>query len=88
MADLVELYSVGQFTMEEIERLVGIRLARAVVAQHYPLTREQVVHHVDGNQRNNDLVNLEVYASQADHMAVHHGQAVEPVWRLAGLNRT
>ena len=59
----------------------GGRLARAIVAQHYPLNREEVVHHVDGNQRHNNLDNLEVYASQADHMAKHHGRAIEPVWK-------
>ena len=58
----------------------GGRLARAIVAQHYLLTRDEVVHHIDGNQRHNDLNNLEVYASQADHLAVHHGRQIEPVW--------
>lgn len=58
----------------------GGRLARAVVAQHYPLSRIEVVHHKDGNQRNNNLDNLAVYASQADHLAVHHGRHLEPVW--------
>ena len=59
----------------------GSRLARAIVAQHYPLSPVEVVHHIDTNQRNNDLANLEVYSSQADHMAKHHGRAIDPVWK-------
>lgn len=58
----------------------GGRLARAIVAQHYPLQREQVVHHKDGNQKNNDLANLAVYADQQSHLAVHRGRNVQPVW--------
>ena len=59
------------------------RLARAIVAQHVTLLPEHIVHHVDGNQRHNDLANLWVFASQADHMAHHRGRAVEPLWRGA-----
>ena len=63
----------------------GGRQARAVVASHYPLTREQVVHHKDFDQRNNAILNLAVYASQADHMAVHRGRQVKPVWDGASV---
>jgi hypothetical protein len=59
----------------------GGRLARAIVSQHYPLSRDEVVHHVDGDQRHNDLSNLAVYASHADHLAAHHGRQIDPVWR-------
>lgn len=59
----------------------GGRLARAIVSQHYLLSPIEVVHHVDGNQRNNDLMNLEVYASNADHLAKHHGRQIDPVWK-------
>lgn len=58
----------------------GSRLARAIVAQHFDLQREQIVHHKDDNQRHNDLANLAVYASHADHMAHHRGRQVETVW--------
>lgn len=58
----------------------GGRQARAAVASHFPLTREQVVHHKNGNQRDNAITNLEVYASQADHMAMHRGREIAPVW--------
>lgn len=66
----------------------GGRLARAIVSQHYPLQRDHVVHHIDGNQRNNDLANLQVYASQADHMAVHRGRHVDSVWDGASMPQT
>lgn len=59
----------------------GSRLARALVAQHYPLSPVEIVHHLDGNQRHNDLANLAVYATQSDHIAVHHGRKIEPTWR-------
>jgi len=58
----------------------GSRLARAIVAQHFDLRSEQIVHHKDGDQRHNDLSNLAVYASHADHMAHHRGRQVDAVW--------
>lgn len=58
----------------------GTRLARAIVSQHFDLDSEHVVHHVDGNERHNDLANLEVYASSADHHRIHRGRAVAPIW--------
>lgn len=59
----------------------GQRLARAIVAQQFRLLPGHVVHHKDGDNRNNDKANLRVFASQSDHMAHHHGkQAVAPLW--------
>lgn len=58
----------------------GQRLARAIVAQHFDLEPAHVVHHKDGDDRHNDLVNLAVYASQAEHMAAHRGREVSPLW--------
>ena len=58
----------------------GSRLARAIVAQHFDLQPEQIVHHKDDNQRHNDLSNLAVFASHADHMAQHRGRQIQPVW--------
>ncbi len=40
----------------------GQRLARAIVSQHFDLQPLHVVHHVDKDNRNNDLSNLEVYS--------------------------
>ena len=60
----------------------GMRRARAeVMRAGFPLTSAHVVHHVDGNQRNNDRRNLWVFGSQGDHVKHHHGKRVEPLWR-------
>ena len=58
----------------------GQRLARLIVAQHYPLQPGHVVHHVDGDDRNNDRRNLVVYASQGDHISAHRGGKTTPIW--------
>ena len=58
----------------------GSRIARAIVAKHFPLEREHVVHHQDGDQRNNVLDNLAVFESNAVHMAHHRGRKVVPLW--------
>jgi hypothetical protein len=36
-----------------------------------PLLPEEVVHHIDGNKRNNDPKNLMIFASQKDHATFH-----------------
>lgn len=38
-----------------------------------PLKDEEVVHHIDGNRRNNDPVNLMVFATNSDHVLYHKG---------------
>lgn len=58
----------------------GQRLARAVVAQHFDLQPDHIVHHKDGDNRNNDRSNLLVFASQSDHMAFERGRGVSPIW--------
>lgn len=65
----------------------GGRLARAVVAQHYPLAPTEIVHHKDTNVKNNDISNLAVFASQSDHLAYHHGRKIDPVWDGASVTR-
>jgi hypothetical protein len=66
--------SLAQHPYEEWRH--GSRLARAIVAQHYALQPDQIVHHKDGNQRNNDLSNLMVFKSNADHVAHHRGRRI------------
>lgn len=61
----------------------GQRVARAAVAPFFALTPEQVVHHVDGDNHNNALANLAVYASQGDHMKHHRGGRATPLWEGA-----
>ena len=47
---------------------------RLVMEQHLGryLLPTEVVHHIDGNPRNNDISNLRLYASQAEHIAQEH----------------
>lgn len=59
------------------------RLARVIVSQHFPLAQEHVVHHKDGNNKNNNIDNLAVFASQSDHLIFHHGRRKilpAPIW--------
>ena len=62
----------------------GSRIARGVVSQYFRLEPSHIVHHKDFNQRNNNLDNLAVYATSSDHMRMHHGGKVEPLWDGAG----
>ena len=51
------------------------RHAHRVVAEQIlgrPLRKGEVVHHVDGNKRNNNPENLIVFASQRKHAAFHN----------------
>lgn len=58
----------------------GCRLARAIVSQRFPLQHQHVVHHKDGDNRNNDRSNLVVFATQAEHIAHHRGRTIAPLW--------
>lgn len=60
----------------------GRRIARHVVSQVFPLEPQHVVHHVDGDNRNNSLSNLWVFACHGDHMSHHRGGITrKPIWR-------
>lgn len=59
----------------------GQRLARAIVNQYIRLDPDNVVHHKDDDNHNNDRANLAVYASQSDHLKHHHNKgSVIPIW--------
>lgn len=62
----------------------GMRQARKVVGRYFRLEGGMVVHHVDGDNRNNELGNLMVFASQGDHLVWHRlgGElsGIRPVW--------
>ena len=59
----------------------GQRKARqAVVDAGFPLLKTHVVHHHDGDNRNNAIENLAVFESQRDHMRHHHGTPGLAIW--------
>ena len=63
----------------------GQRRARAIVREVFPLQPGQIVHHVNGHTDDNDLVNLMVFASNAEHLAWHHrNPSIHPLWRGDG----
>lgn len=35
------------------------------------LTKDEVVHHIDGNKQNNDISNLQLFSSHSEHMKDH-----------------
>lgn len=47
---------------------------RYVMEQHIGryLTPKEIVHHIDGNPSNNAIENLQLFATQADHLAIGH----------------
>jgi hypothetical protein len=55
---------------------------RLVVAQVIgrPLTRKEVVHHVNHNPTDNRLENLELFASNRDHKLYEHHGTPLPIW--------
>lgn len=66
----------------------GQMVARKKVSLFITLIPGYVVHHKDGDEANNEYSNLAVYASNADHIRVHHGlHPVEPIWDGAQLAR-
>ena len=55
-------------------RKTGGRLLHRVIAEHMlgrALLPSEVVHHIDGDPRNNDPSNLQVLASSAEHARLH-----------------
>ena len=59
----------------------GQRLARAIVSQYFVLPEGAIVHHKDGDNRNNDRANLAVYAGNGDHVRAHRTRkSVLPLW--------
>lgn len=52
----------------------GQRIARIILSEHLhrELISGEVVHHIDGNNRNNDLSNLMLFKNSSEHIAYHH----------------
>lgn len=73
----------GRKDRYEHVRLAGLAMQehRYVVLRHRGrLGHDEVVHHRDGNPKNNEIQNLVVLSTQAGHKQFEAGGAVEPVW--------
>jgi hypothetical protein len=60
----------------------GTRHKHRIVAEQFlgrPLTKEEVVHHIDHNKHNCQPSNLAVFPSQAEHTRCHFGKK-PPEW--------
>jgi len=49
----------------------GTRVARDIISEHTIIPDGAVAHHKDGNERNNDVDNLMLFANQSDHSKWH-----------------
>lgn len=68
---------------EYMQNRQGQRVARRIVREcGYMLLSQEVVHHKDGDNLNNDPYNLMVFKDQGDHMRWHRGNKnlVIPSW--------
>lgn len=45
-----------------------------MLGEKYYLTKEQVVHHIDGDRMNNKINNLLVFKNNSNHIKFHHLQ--------------
>ena len=59
----------------------GCRIARKVMVEHLgrELNPEEVVHHEDGDNNNNDLDNVILFISQSEHLRYHHQRRMREV---------
>jgi len=58
----------------------GMYKGREVVGLFYEFKGKEVVHHIDGNDSNNKLINLAVFRCNGDHLLFHRGYTVLPIW--------
>lgn len=68
-------YRLGTGEGKTYTKLFGRHLHRVVAEEKLgrPLEPGEVVHHKDGNKRNNDPDNLEIFPSQSEHAKEHFG---------------
>lgn len=57
-------------------KIKGRHAHRVIMERHLgrPLAPSEIVHHIDGNILNNDISNLELLPSQAEHVRQHHAE--------------
>lgn len=77
---------------EEFIQMAGtigkVQYHRLVVAKHLGrcLRKKEVVHHIDKDKQNNDISNLALFKSQADHQRHHKTGKPFPVWSISNEN--
>lgn len=76
-----EHYYADRLTPGAVTSRAGTQRARKIVATFFALQPEHVVHHVNHDETDATLCNLEVYASHSGHMSRHHRRLVAPIWR-------
>ncbi|SER87780.1 HNH endonuclease signature motif containing protein [Psychrobacillus sp. OK032] len=62
---------------EMVEKSNYILLHRYIMAKHIGrcLSKKEIVHHIDGDNTNNSIDNLEI-TTRAEHMRVHHPELI------------
>lgn len=59
----------------------GQRIGRMKVSEYFELLPGMVVHHEDGDDMNNQIENLKVFANNGDHVRYHRWvHKVDPIW--------
>ena len=64
-----------------------IIVAEKMIGRH--ITKDEVVHHIDGDKKNNSPENLMVFSTKAEHTLFHHGGIAHKngdVWNCKSLN--
>lgn len=46
------------------------------------LTKQEVVHHIDGNRKNNKLSNLKLFANDGEHMKIGHPKHCKKIGKI------
>jgi len=60
-----------------------MKLARKIVREFFDMKEGYIVHHEDGDNRNNRVDNLKVFKNQREHLRYHRakeGMRPEPLW--------
>lgn len=66
------------------DKVVRLSRHKVAIVLNRNLKPEEVVHHIDGNRRNDRYDNLMVFGSQKDHLDFHKGKKVNPLFDPRG----
>jgi len=70
------------FSLNTLISRQGQRIGRKVMNSFFKLKSKYVVHHEDGNEMNNNINNLRVFASNGEHISYHRGGNSKPIWQM------